>query len=95
MLPDFNDKHYVLNIIDTPGHSNFIGEVTAGLRVCDGVVLVVDLIEGSMMMTEKIIEHSIRQNLQVIIVLNKFDRLIIEMRISPEDAYLKIKYVLE
>lgn len=51
LLPDFKEKSYVLNIIDTPGHPNFIGEVVAGLRISDGVVLVVDVIEGVMMMT--------------------------------------------
>lgn len=51
LLPDFKDKNYVLNIVDTPGHPNFLGELVAGLRICDGVILVVDAIEGAMMMT--------------------------------------------
>jgi U5 small nuclear ribonucleoprotein component len=51
LLPDFNEKHYLLNIIDTPGHPNFLGELVAGLRVCDGVVLVIDAVEGVMLMT--------------------------------------------
>lgn len=51
LLPDFKDKSYVFNIMDTPGHPNFIAEVIAGLRISDGVVLVVDVIEGVMMTT--------------------------------------------
>lgn len=44
LLPDFKDKSYVLNILDTPGHTNFIGELVAALRISDGVVLVIDCI---------------------------------------------------
>lgn len=64
------------------------------MRVCDGVVLVVDAIEGVMLMTEKIIKHILREKLNVIIIINKIDRLIVEMKIPPEDAYLKIKHTL-
>ena len=46
-------------------------------------------------MTEKIIKHIIRQKLAVIVVINKVDRLIVEMKIPPEDAYLKLKHTLE
>lgn len=51
LLPDFKQKNYAFNIIDTPGHPNFIAEFVAALRVSDGVVLVVDAIEGVMMNT--------------------------------------------
>ena len=44
LLPDLNEKSYILNMIDTPGHPNFIGEFVAGLRIADGVLLVVDAI---------------------------------------------------
>lgn len=67
----------------------------AGLRICDGIILVVDAIEGCMMMTERIIRHIVREDLNVIVLINKIDRLIIEMKIPPEDAYLKIKHTLE
>lgn len=60
LLTDFSEKHYALNIIDTPGHPNFIGEIVAGLRLADGVVLVIDAVEGVMLMTEKIIKHCVR-----------------------------------
>lgn len=77
MLPDFKDKNYVFNFIDTPGHPNFVGEMVAGFRICDGIMLVVDAVEGVMMMDEKIIRQVIRENLDIIIVINKIDRLII------------------
>ena len=51
LLPDLKGKHYVLNMIDSPGHLNFSGEVTAGGRLVDGIVLVVDCIEGVMLGT--------------------------------------------
>ena len=46
LLPNTKGKNYVLNMIDTPGHCNFAGEVSASLRVVDGVVLFVDVAEG-------------------------------------------------
>ena len=95
LLTNSKSKHYVFNTIDTPGHPNFIGEFVAALRLTDGVVLVVDAVEGVMLMTRKIIKHIVRENVDVIVVINKIDRLIIEMKIPPEDAYLKIKHTLE
>lgn len=55
----------------------------------------VDAIEGVMLMTEKIIKHILRERLSVVVVLNKIDRLILEMKLPPEDAYLKLKHTLE
>jgi 116 kDa U5 small nuclear ribonucleoprotein component len=95
LLEDFKGKHYVFNFVDTPGHPNFLGEVVAGLRMCDGVMLVIDAIEGVMLMTEKIIKHILREKLPVVVIINKVDRLIVEMKIPPEDAYLKLKHTLE
>ncbi len=46
-------------------------------------------------MTKTIIKHIVRENLNVVVIINKIDRLIIEMKIPPEDAYLKIKHTLE
>ena len=77
LLPDFKDKNYVINIIDTPGHPNLVGELVAALRVSDGVALVVDVIEGVMMVDEKIIRHIVRENLDIVVVINKIDRLIV------------------
>lgn len=46
LLENSNSKHYVLNIVDTPGHINFLDEVYAAVRLADGVVCVIDVIEG-------------------------------------------------
>jgi U5 small nuclear ribonucleoprotein component len=60
LLPDMKSKNYLLNFIDTPGHPNFIGEFCCALRVSDAVLLVVDVIEGLMLMTEKIIRLAVK-----------------------------------
>ena len=49
ILPSIRDKSYLLNVIDTPGHVNFSDEATAAFRACDGVLIVIDAVEGIMM----------------------------------------------
>ena len=95
LLPNTKGKNYVLNMIDTPGHVNFAGEVSAALRIVDGVVLFVDVAEGVMMSTERMIQHICQQRIPITLCLNKIDRLIIELKLPPEDAYYKIKQVID
>ncbi|CAG8607055.1 8109_t:CDS:10 [Paraglomus brasilianum] len=95
ILPDTRGKSYLFNIIDTPGHVDFVDEVTAGLRVADGVVIIVDAIEGVMANTERLIKHVIHERLSFVLVVNKVDRLILELKIPPNDAYFKLKHTIE
>jgi len=95
ILPDSREKSYLVHLMDTPGHINFSDEVTASLRLCDGVVLIVDVIEGLMLNTERIIRHTLQEGLALTVVLNKIDRLILDLKIPPDDAYYKIKHTLD
>lgn len=88
-------KSHLLNIIDTPGHVNFVDEVGASLRLVDGVVLVVDVVEGVQINTEQIIKHAVLEDLPMTLVINKIDRLILELKLPPTDAYFKLKHVVE
>jgi 116 kDa U5 small nuclear ribonucleoprotein component len=88
-------KSHLLNIIDTPGHVNFVDEVGASLRLVDGVVLVVDVVEGVQINTEQIIKHAVLEDLPMTLVINKMDRLILELKLPPTDAYFKLKHVVE
>jgi translation elongation factor EF-G len=60
ILPDSNEKSYFFNFIDTPGHPNFSDEVSSGIRLADGMLLVVDCIEGVTFYTEKLIKEALR-----------------------------------
>ena len=88
-------KSHLLNILDTPGHVNFVDEVAASLRLVDGVVLVVDVVEGVQINTEQIIKYSVLEDLPLTLVVNKMDRLILELKLPPTDAYFKLKHVIE
>jgi U5 small nuclear ribonucleoprotein component len=88
-------KSHILNIIDTPGHVNFVDEVASSLRLVDGVVLVVDVVEGVQINTQQVIKHAVLENLPMVLVINKMDRLILELKIPPTDAYFKLKHVVE
>ncbi|KAL9608932.1 MAG: hypothetical protein Q9167_006255 [Letrouitia subvulpina] len=95
LLQGTKGKSHLLNIIDTPGHVNFVDEVASALRLVDGVVLVVDVVEGVQINTEQIIKYAVLEDLPLTLVINKMDRLILELKLPPNDAYFKLKHVVE
>ncbi|KAF6147629.1 hypothetical protein GIB67_031620 [Kingdonia uniflora] len=95
VLEDSNAKSYLCNIMDTPGHVNFSDEMSAALRLTDGAVLIVDAAEGVMVNTERAIRHAIQERLPIVVVINKVDRLITELKLPPNDAYHKLRHILE
>ena len=94
-LPNSNGKHYVMNVIDTPGHVDFIDEASASIRISDGALLVVDVVEGVLINTERLIKEMLKSAVPFVLVINKIDRLILEMKLPPSDAYFKIRHVIE
>ncbi|CAE6469165.1 unnamed protein product [Rhizoctonia solani] len=95
ILSDSRGKSHLVHMLDTPGHMNFIDETASAMRLADGIVLVVDIVEGLMVGTEAVIRHALAENLPIVLVLNKIDRLILELRLPPADAYFKIKHTIE
>ncbi|KAK8203620.1 P-loop containing nucleoside triphosphate hydrolase protein [Phyllosticta capitalensis] len=95
VLQSTKGKSHLFNIMDTPGHVNFVDEVAASLRLADGVVLVVDVVEGVQVNTEQIIKHAVLEGLALTLVISKMDRLILELKLPPADAYFKLKHVIE
>jgi U5 small nuclear ribonucleoprotein component len=81
--------------MDTPGHPGFSDEVTTSLRVADGMLLVVDCIEGMTFYVERLVKEALRQKLKIVVLLNKLDRLVLELKLPPADAYFKLKHTLD
>ena len=69
-----NYKDYRINIVDTPGHADFGGEVERIMKMVDGVLLVVDAYEGAMPQTRFVLKKAIEQNIKPIVVINKVDK---------------------
>ncbi|KAF6820758.1 elongation factor Tu GTP binding domain-containing protein [Colletotrichum sojae] len=95
VLQSTKGKSHLFNILDTPGHVNFVDEVAASLRLADGVCLVVDVVEGVQVNTEQIIKHAVLEDIPLTLIINKMDRLILELKLPPKDAYYKLKHVVE
>ncbi|KAF2756719.1 putative U5 snRNP component [Pseudovirgaria hyperparasitica] len=95
VLQTSKGKSHLVNVLDTPGHVNFADEMAASLRLVDGVVLIVDVVEGVQVTTEHTIKHAILEGLPLTLVINKMDRLILELKLPASDAYFKLKHVVE
>lgn len=95
LLPDSRGKSFLLNVLDTPGHVNFSDEVSAAVRLCDGVVLFVDAAEGLMMNSERVLKHALHERLAVTLCINKIDRLVLELKLPPQDAYHKLRHIID
>ncbi|MCE7740411.1 MAG: elongation factor EF-2 [Candidatus Heimdallarchaeota archaeon] len=91
---EFEDKTYLCEINDTPGHISFTGEVSRALRGSDGVILLVDALEGVMTQTETNIRLSLNEKCKPVLFINKVDRLISELRLAPGDVFQKIDNIL-
>jgi elongation factor 2 len=85
MVHNFEGKEYLVNLLDTPGHVDFGGDVTRAMRAVDGCIVVVCAVEGAMPQTETVIRQALRENVKPILFINKVDRLINELRVTPEE----------
>lgn len=95
ILPDIRGKSHLLTILDCPGHVNFHDESVAALRAVDGAVVVVDAVEGIMLHTEMVIRQAIAEGLPLTLLIQKVDRLIVELKLPPRDCYYKLLNVLD
>ncbi|OSD07147.1 translation elongation factor 2 [Trametes coccinea BRFM310] len=88
-------KTYVVNMIDTPGHVDFSSEVSTASRLCDGALVLVDVVEGVCTQTITVLRQAWQDRLRPILVINKFDRLITELKLSPIEAYHHLSQLIE
>ncbi|CAK7273626.1 Cytoplasmic GTPase/eEF2-like protein (ribosomal bioproteinsis) [Sporothrix epigloea] len=91
--PQVNE--YLVNLIDSPGHIDFSSEVSTASRLCDGAVVLVDAVEGVCSQTVTVLRQTWTENLKPLLVINKMDRLITELKMSPADAFQHISRLLE
>lgn len=88
-------QEYLINLIDSPGHVDFSSEVSTASRLCDGAVVLLDAVEGVCSQTVAVLRQSWIEKLRPILVINKMDRLITELRMSPSEAYSHLSKLIE
>ncbi|XP_032514217.2 elongation factor-like GTPase 1 isoform X3 [Danaus plexippus] len=88
-------EEHLVNLIDSPGHIDFSSEVSTAVRLCDGAIVVVDVVEGVCPQTRLVLKQAYSENMKAVLVFNKIDRLIVEMKMTALDAYVHIAQLLE
>ena len=88
-------KEYLVNLIDSPGHIDFSSEVSTASRLCDGAIVLVDAVEGVCSQTVTVLRQVWIEKLKPLLVINKLDRLVTELKMSPEEAYTHLSKLLE
>ena len=88
-------KEYLINLIDSPGHIDFSSEVSTASRLCDGALVLVDAVEGVCSQTVTVLRQTWTEHLKPLLVVNKVDRLITELKMSPSEAYTHLSKLLE
>ena len=92
---DATQKEYLVNLIDSPGHIDFSSEVSTASRLCDGALVLVDAVEGVCSQTVTVLRQTWTEHLKPLLVINKVDRLITELKMSSVEAYAHLTKLLE
>jgi elongation factor 2 len=95
ILHEFKGESLLINIIDTPGHVDFGGDVTRAMRAVDGAIVVVDAVEGIMPQTETVFRQALRERVKPVLFINKVDRLINELKVDAEQMQQRFTKIIK
>ena len=95
MVHNFDGKDYLINLLDTPGHVDFGGDVTRAMRAVDGAIVLVCAVEGAMPQTETVIRQAIREKVKPVLFINKVDRLINELKVTPQEMQQRFVKIIQ
>ncbi|MCM1986501.1 elongation factor EF-2 [Methanococcoides seepicolus] len=95
MVHEYEDKEYLINLIDTPGHVDFGGDVTRAMRAVDGAVVVIDAVEGTMPQTETVLRQALKEHVRPVLFINKVDRLINELQVDDQEMQIRLGKLID
>jgi len=90
----YEGKDHLINLIDTPGHVDFGGDVTRAMRAIDGCIIVVCAVEGKMPQTETVVRQALKEGVKPVLFINKVDRLIKELQLGPEQMQKRFTKII-
>ena len=94
MVHKFENEDYLINLIDTPGHVDFGGDVTRAMRAVDGCIILVDSVDGVMPQTETVVRQALKERVKPALFINKMDRLIKELDLTPEKIQERVTKII-
>lgn len=87
MCVTHDEKDYVFNVVDSPGHVDFSSEVTAALRVTDGAVVLIDTVDGVKAQTKTVLVQALQERIRPILCINKIDKLFLSLKMDQDAIY--------
>ncbi len=95
MIHTIKGEKYLINLIDTPGHVDFGGDVTRAMRAVDGCIILSCAVEGVMPQTETVVRQALKELVKPVLFINKVDRLIKEVKLTPEAMQAKFISIID
>jgi len=93
--PSAAPDRYLINLVDSPGHMDFSSDVSTATRLCDGALIVIDVLEGICTQTHAVLYKALKERMRPCLILNKVDRLILDMKLTSVEAFYHLRRLLE